>query len=401
MKEKLAILGGKPIRHDKIFYGKQYIDEDDIKAVENVLRSPLITCGPKVQEMEDKICQMTGAKYALLVSNGTAALHLACMAEQLHKGDEVITTPITFAASSNCILYCNATPVFADVDKNTYNISPIEIEKKITKNTKGIIAVDYTGQAAQLNEIRSICEQHHLFLIEDAAHALGTSYCGKMVGSIADITTFSFHPVKTITGGEGGAITTNDFKLYKRMKLLRTHGITRNYDEMCCKSNEPWYNEQVELGFNYRITDFQAALLISQLNKLNQFIHRRKEIVGRYNAAFTDMKEIIIQENINESDTAPHLYVLQLNIEELTVNREQIFKALAAENIIPNVHYMPVYYHGYYQKLGYQKGICPEAEKLYDAILTLPLYYSMTDSDVEDVIAAVKKVISFYSKDRV
>ncbi len=395
---KPAILGGSPVRDTKISYGRQYIDEADILAVSGVLRSGYVTCGPKVAELEAKLCEITGAKYAVAVSNGTAALHIACMAIDLGPRDEIITTPITFAASANCALYCGAKPVFADINPETYNISPASIRAHITPATKAVVAVDFTGQAAELDEIRSICREHNLILIEDAAHSIGTKYNGQGVGSIADMTTFSFHPVKTVTSGEGGAVTTNDENLYRRLLRLRAHGVTRNIDEMNNPCDAPWYYEQVELGYNYRITDFQCALVTSQLNKLPLFSKRRKEIVNRYNEAFSDMTEITVQKEIPASDTTRHLYILQLNLEQLNCNRREFFDALTAENVCPQVHYIPVYYHSHYEKLGYKKGLCPNAEALYERILSIPLFYSMTDEDVESVITAVRKLIDYYKK---
>lgn len=394
--EPLAIFGGTPVRETPIYYGRQCIEEDDIEAVVATLKSDLITCGPRAAEFEKNLCKVTGAKYAVAVSNGTAALHLAALAAGFTGGDEVIVSPITFAASANCVLYCGAKPVFADINPETYNIDPASIRKLITPRTKGIVAVDFTGQAVQLDEIRQIAQEHHLILIEDAAHAIGTKYKGQPVGSIADMTCFSFHPVKTVTGGEGGAITTNKEELYRKLLRLRTHGITRNQSEMVHPTDAKWYNEQVELGFNYRITDFQAALLISQLNKLSRFSARRREIVKRYDEEFGKMPELVVQKEIPESDTTRHLYILRLNPERLTCDRRQFFDALYAENVCPQVHYMPVYYHSYYEKLGYQKGICPNAEKLYEEIMSIPLYFSLTDKEVEDTICAVKKVVAYY-----
>lgn len=393
---KLAILGGVPVRQSPIYYGRQYIDDADIESVVQVLRSDYLTTGPKIGELEQKLCALTGAKYAVAIANGTAALHAACAAAGIGPGDEVITTPITFAASANCVLYCGGTPVFADIDPQTYNISPASIREKITDQTKAVIAVDFTGQPAQLDEIRAICKEYDLLLIEDAAHSIGSKFSGQPVGSVADMTTFSFHPVKTVTGGEGGAVLTNDEGLYKQLALFRAHGITRDAAQMEQEPEGPWYYEQIELGYNYRITDFQAALIMSQLDKLDRFAARRREIVQRYDEAFADMPEIIIQKEIPQSDTVRHLYILQLNLERLRCTRREFFDALAAENVVPNVHYIPVYYHPYYQKLGYRKGICPVAERLYERILSLPLHYGMMDEDVESVIAAVKKAIDYY-----
>ena len=396
--DNLAIFGGTPVRDNTIYYGRQFIDQDDIEAVVETLKSDLITCGPKVEELEAKLCEVTEAKYAVVVSNGTAALHLAAMAAGIGEGDEVIVSSITFAASANCVLYCGGTPVFADIDPYTYNIDPEEIRKLITPKTKAIVAVDFTGQAVQLNEIREICKEHNLILIEDAAHSLGTYYDGKPVGSIADMTTFSFHPVKTITGGEGGAITTNDESLYKKLRLLRTHGITKSADEMVHPTDAIWYQEQVCLGYNYRMTDFQAALLLSQLKKLPAFSMRRKEIVEKYDDAFVMMPEIRIQREILESNTTRHLYVIRVVPENLKCTRREFFDALAAENVCPQVHYLPVYWHPYYESLGYEKGLCPNAESFYEEAMSIPLYFSMSDKDVEDVITAVKKVVEYYKK---
>lgn len=400
MDQKLAILGGKPVFEKKIGYGHQYIDDTDIYSVINVLKGDFLTCGSEIDKAEAKLCRITGAKYAVLVSNGTAALHAACYAAGIHEGDEVITTPMTFAASANCILYCKGKPIFADIDADTYNIDPKEIERKITDKTKAVIAVDFTGQAVNLEIINDICEKHNLILIEDAAHSIGTKYKGMSVGSIADMTTFSFHPVKTITAGEGGAIVTNNEVLYKRLLLFRTHGITRNRDWMNKKTEGGWYYEQIVIGMNYRLTDIQAALLSSQLDKLDMFAKRRKEIVQMYDRAFKTRPEIVLQKEIPQSDTVRHLYLLQLNLEMLNVGRREVFDALSAENIGCNVHYIPVYYFPYYKELGYKKGICPQAEKLYERLITIPLFYGMTNEDVQKVIIAVNKVINYYKKFR-
>ncbi|MBP9996414.1 MAG: UDP-4-amino-4,6-dideoxy-N-acetyl-beta-L-altrosamine transaminase [Lachnospiraceae bacterium] len=395
---KPAIEGGTPIRDKKIYYGHQYLDEADYNAVLDVLKSDYLTCGPKIEELEAKLCKITGAKHAVVCSNGTAALHIAAMAAGVKPGDEVITTPITFAASANCALYCGAIPVFADINPKTYNIDPDSVEAHITDKTKAIVAVDYTGQAVELDRLREIAHKHNLILIEDGAHSIGTLYKGQSVGSIADMTTFSFHPVKTVTAAEGGAVMTNDDALYERLALFRSHGITRNTNLMKNESDGPWYYEQVELGYNYRMTDVQAGLLISQLDKLQMFKERRKQLVDRYNAAFANVDGIIIQEEIPESDTCRHLYILRLNTKVLNVNRRQFFDAMGAEGICCNVHYIPVYYFPHYESLGYKRGLCPNAESLYEEMLSLPLYYGMTDADQEDVINAVKKLVEYYHK---
>ena len=394
--EKPAIEGGTPVRETPIFYGHQYIDEADIQAVVEVMKSDYLTCGPKIGELEKKLCDVTGAKYAVVCANGTAALHIAALCAGVGEGDEVITTPITFAASANCALYCGARPVFADIDPETYNIDPAKVEAAITPRTKAVVAVDYTGQSVELGPIREICKKHGLVLIEDGAHVIGTTYKGRPNGSIADMTTFSFHPVKTVTGGEGGAVLTNDEILYKKLLLYRAHGITREEKLMEHEPDGPWYYEQISLGYNYRITDMQAALIISQLDKLPMFSARRKEIVKRYDEAFRKMPELFVQREISESDTTRHLYILRIVPEKLKINRRQFFDALAAENVHCNVHYIPTYYFPYYEKLGYERGLCPNAEKLYEEIMSIPLYYGLSDEDVEDVIRAVKKVVAYY-----
>ena len=394
--EKPAIEGGTPVRETKLFYGHQYIDDADVKAVSEVLVSDYLTCGPKITELEERLCKLTGAKYAVMCSNGTAALHIAALAAGVGEGDELITTPITFAASANCALYCGAKPVFADINPRTYNISPQSVAQKITDKTKAVVAVDFTGQAVELDSLLELCHQKGIVLIEDGAHSIGTKYNGKPIGSIADMTTFSFHPVKTVTGGEGGAVLTNREDLYQKLLLYRSHGITKEERFYENESHGPWYHEQIDLGYNYRITDIQCALILSQLEKLDLFAGRRREIVQKYNEAFRKLPELFVQEEIAESDTVRHLYILRIVPERLKIDRRGFFEALAAENIACNVHYIPVYWHPYYEKLGYQKGICPNAEKLYNEILSLPLYYSLTDEDVADVIAAVEKIVAYY-----
>lgn len=396
--EKPAIEGGRAVRESKIYYGHQYIDEADIQAVVDVLRSDYLTCGPKITQLEERLCEITGAKYAVACSNGTAALHIACLAAGVGEGDEVITTPITFAASANCALYCGARPVFADIDVQTYNIAPASVARCVTDKSKAVVAVDFTGQSVELDELMQICRDNGMVLIEDGAHVIGTTYKGRHNGSIADMTTFSFHPVKTVTGGEGGAVLTNNREYYEKLLLYRTHGITRDEKLLEHPSDGAWYYEQLALGYNYRMTDIQAALIISQLDKLEMFSARRKEIVARYNEAFANLTGITVQKEIPESDTTRHLYILRIKPEELTIDRKQFFEALEAENVCCNVHYIPTYYFPYYEKLGYRRGICPNAEKLYEEIISLPLYYAMTDEDVESVIEAVRKIAGYYAR---
>lgn len=397
-KSKLALHGGKPIRDIYLPYGKQWIDDDDIKAVIDALKSDYITTGPTISQFEKAVAEFVDAKYAVAFSNGTAALHAACFAAGIKENDEVITTPLTFAASSNCILYVGGHPVFADIDPRTYNISPKSILSQITEKTKAIIAVDFTGQPAEYDEIISIAKNSGNIVIADGAHSLGATYKEKKVGTIGDMTMFSFHPVKHITTGEGGMITTNNEDYYEKLLQFRGHGITRDPQKLS-KKNEPWYYEMQELGFNYRMTDIQAALGLSQMEKLKTFIEKRREFAKKYNDAFDDMDAIITPFQQHACHSSWHLYIIRINFKKLNTNRSEIFKALQAENIGVNVHYIPVYLHPYYQKIGYKKNLCPIAEKIYQEIITLPLFPKMSERDLNDVIAGVKKVISYYSSD--
>ncbi|MGV8145774.1 MAG: UDP-4-amino-4,6-dideoxy-N-acetyl-beta-L-altrosamine transaminase [Alkaliphilus sp.] len=398
MGTKLAIHGATPARENMLAYGKQTIENDDIKAVTDALKGDLITTGPTTALFEDAVAKYTNSKYAVAVSNGTAALHAACFAAGIKKGDEVITTAMTFAASANCVLYQKAKPVFADINPKTYNIDVASIEKQITKKTKAIIPVDYTGQPADLDEIMHLADKHNLIVIEDAAHSIGAEYRNKKIGSIADMTEFSFHPVKHITTGEGGVITTNNREFYEKLMLFRTHGITKDVNKLINKEEGSWYYEQQELGYNLRITDIQCALGISQLKKLDSFVTRRREIANLYNSAFSQIEEIEIPFQEDDRNSSWHLYIIKLNLERLNATRKEIFNALRAENIGVHVHYIPVYYMPYYKQLGYKKGLCPNAESLYERIITLPLFPKMTNKDVDDIIKAVSKVITYYKK---
>lgn len=398
MEDKLAILGGTPVREKFISYGMQTIEEDDINAVVSTLRSNFLTQGPKIPEFEKKVAEYCGAKYAVAVSTGTAALHCACFAAGVGKGSEIITTPITFAATGNCALFLGGKVKFADIQKDTYNIDPTKIEKLITKETKAIIPVDFAGQPCELDEIITIAKKHNIVVIEDACHAIGAEYRSKRVGPIADMTVYSFHPVKHITTGEGGMIVTNNKEFYDKMVLFRTHGITKDA-RLLEKNDGDWYYEMHELGYNYRITDMQCALGTSQLAKLDRFIARRREIVKKYNAAFKGMQEIVTPVERDYVKGAYHLYMLLVNPEKLTVGRKQVFDALRKENIGVHVHYIPLHLLPYYRKnMGYKKGDLPAAEDYYDRAITIPLFPAMTDKDVEDVIKAVKKVIGYYKK---
>lgn len=378
-------------------YGQQWITEEDIEQVVRVLRSNYLTTGPAVKQFEEEIAKKIGAKYAVSISNGTAALHAACFAAGIEQGDEVITTPITFAATSNAVLYCGGKPVFADINPVTYNIDVEDIRRKITDKTKAIIPVHFTGQPCEMDAILKIAKEYNLIVIEDAAHALGAEYKQKKVGSIGHMTTFSFHPVKHITTGEGGMITTDDEVFYEKMLQFRTHGITRESKKLI-QNEGPWYYEQQFLGYNYRMTDIQAALGISQLKRLDPFLQKRKEYVELYTKAFEGLEGVIIPRQLQEVKSAWHLYILQFDLEKLTISRKEIFEKLSNKKIGVNVHYIPVYYHPYYQKLGYQKGICRNAEKLYDQMITLPLFPKMEKEDVLYVIEKVKKIVNEYKK---
>jgi len=390
-------LSNKPIRDSYLPYGRQWIDEEDVQSVVNVLKSDYLTTGPAVNEFEQAVAFYVGAKYAIAFSNGTAALHGACFAAGIGKDDEVITTSMTFAASSNCILYQGGKPVFADIDSRTYNIDPKKVEELITDRTKAIIPVHFTGQPVELDAIHQIAKNHNLVVIEDAAHALGATYKGNRVGSLSDMTMFSFHPVKHITSGEGGIITTNNEEYYQKLLQFRSHGITREPDKLI-ENHGPWYYEMQFLGFNYRMTDIQAALGTSQLKKIDKFVELRKKYALKYDEAFKEINEIQTPYQYQYGSSSWHLYVIRLALEKLTGSRKEIFEALLNENIGVNVHYIPVHLQPYYQQLGYQKGICPNAEKLYEEIITLPLFPAMTEEDVNDVISAVNKVINYYRK---
>lgn len=385
------------IRNEILPYGQQSIDQDDINAVVEVLQSDWLTTGPKIDEFEEKVADYCDAKYAVALSSGTAALHAACYAAGITDGDEVITTPITFAATANSVLYQNGSVVFADINSNTYNIDLNEIENKITSKTKAIIPVDFTGQPVEIDKIMELAAENNLIVIEDAAHSFGAEFKDKKIGSIADMTTFSFHPVKNITSGEGGMVVTDDYEYYKAIKDFRTHGITKNDKEYINESHGPWYHEQQFLGYNYRMTDIQAALGISQLNKIGRFNGRRREIADAYNDAFKDVDAIITPFQKEHVNSSWHLYVIKLKLEVINTDRKKIFEELRKANLGVNIHYIPVYYHPYYQNLGYNKGICPEAEIVYDRIITLPLFPKMTDRDIEDVIEIVTKIISRFT----
>ena len=377
---------------DFIPYARQWIDEEDIQAVAEVLRSVSLTTGPTVTHFGEAVAKVAGTKYAVAIANGTAALHAAVAAAGIGPGDEVITSPITFAASANCALYVGATPVFADIDPRTYNLDPADVERKITPHTKAIIPVHFTGQPCDMERLQALAKRHNLLLIADGAHAIGALYKDRPVGEFADMTTFSFHPVKQVCTGEGGAIATDSEGLTERMTWFRSHGITRDPKKFRY-GNQPWYYEQQELGFNYRLTDIQSALGISQLKKLPMFLQKRREYAQMYSEAFQNLPGIITPWQHPDTESAWHLYVIRFQLEALNADRDQLYQELWDRGIGVNVHYIPVYYHSYYRDLGYSKGLCPEAEKLFEAMLTIPLYPAMQQSAVERVIETIWSVV--------
>jgi perosamine synthetase len=374
-------------------YGRHWVDEQDIQAVVAALRSDWLTTGPRVAEFEEAFARAAGARFAVAVSSGTAALHAAAFAVGIGPGDEVITTPMTFAATTNAVRYQGGTVVFADVRADTLGLDPTAVEPLITPRTKAIITVDYAGQPSDLDELGALAGRHDLSLIEDASHALGATYRGRRVGTLARVTTFSLHPVKHITTGEGGMVTTDDPALAHRLRIFRTHGITTE-----ARERDGWLYEMVALGYNYRLTDFQCALGLSQLGKLPAWLARRRAIARRYAAAFAGLPEVEPLAALPDREPAWHLYVVRLALARLRADRGEIFRALRAENIGVNVHYIPVPWHPYYQALGYKKGAWPVAEQAYERLVSLPLFPAMTDRDVDDVVAAVGKVLEHFRR---
>ena len=385
-------------------YGKQTLDEEDIQAVVDVMKSDWLTQGPKIAEFEKAVSARSGAGFGVALATGTAALHAACFAAGVGEGDEVITAPITFAASGNCALFLGADVRFVDVRPDTYCLNPKKLEKAITKKTKAVIPVDFAGQPCDMEEIGAIAKKHGLTVIHDAAHSLGASYRGKPVGSLADMTIFSFHPVKLITTGEGGMVVTNRKDLDTKLRLFRTHGITTDESLMDAapmadnegpfKSNPAgragWYYDMFALGYNFRITDMQCALGLSQLKKLEGFIKRRREIAAKYTEVFSKEDRFIAPHQEKDRESAWHLYMLRLRLDRLKKSRRQIFDELRSLGIGVHVHYIPLHLLSFYRKkFGHKRGDFPIAEAYYDSALTLPLFPSLTDEDTDRVIRAV------------
>lgn len=372
-------------------YGRQSIADDDIAAVVGALRSPYLTQGPRVQEFEAALAAYCGARYAVVVNSGTSALHAAYAAAGFGPGDEFITTAMTFVATANAGLWQGARPVFVDIDPRTGNIDPQKIEEKITVKTKAIAPVDYTGRPADLDAINAIAKKHNLIVIEDGAQSLGGALNGRRVGSLADLTTLSFHPVKLITTGEGGAILTNNEAYYKNLKRFITHGV--RYQDFIMTKPGDWYFEMTDLGLNYRLTDFQCALGLSQLKKLDKFLARRRALAASYKAAFAGLPDIITPPPDDANvQSAWHLYAIRLGA-RLVSKKAEIFSRLRAQGIGAQVHHVPVHMHPYYRTHGYANISLPETEKWYDAVMSLPLYPDLSEPDQQYVIEAVKSAV--------
>jgi len=378
-------------------YGRQSIDENDVAAVCSVLRSDWLTTGPKVAEFEEALAQFVSAKYAVAVSSGTAALHTAMYAIGIGPGDEVILPPMTFVATANSVVFQGGTPVFADVDPDTLLVDPNEVEAKITPRTKAIVAVDYAGQPCDYDALRDIADRYGLFLVADACHALGAEYKGEKVGTLADLTVFSFHPVKHITTGEGGMVVTDNPEFVQKMRRFRNHGITTDHRERT--EQRTWHYEMVALGYNYRITDVQCALGISQLQKFPRFLEHRQEIAKRYDEVFSGILEITPLSVRQDVFHTYHLYIIKVDFDALKIDRDRLFRNLREKGIALNVHYIPVHLHPFYmKKYRARPGLCPMAERSYERIISLPLFPAMTDDDVERVISALIEVTHIVRK---
>ncbi|MBN07635.1 MAG: UDP-4-amino-4,6-dideoxy-N-acetyl-beta-L-altrosamine transaminase [Rhodospirillaceae bacterium] len=392
-------------------YARQSLTEDDIAAVVDVLRGNWLTQGPNIVAFEEAVATRVGADFAVAVATGTAALHCACYAAGVGPGDNIITSPITFAASGNCALYLGADVKFVDIRPDTYCFDPEKLEAAITPETRAIVPIDYTGQPCDIDPINEIAKRHGIAVIQDSAHALGAEYKSSPVGALSDMSIFSFHPVKHIAMGEGGLVATNDEELAARIRLFRTHGISNEpsmmqlQDQAADRASDktrdmngpekaPWYYEMQALGFNYRITDIQCALGTSQLKKLDKFLQRRREIASAYNDAFSQSPLLTIPFQEADRQSAWHLYMLRLNLDKMTKTRRQVFDDLRSSGIGVHVHYIPVHLLPYYRdRYGHDRGDFPEAESYYDSALTIPMFPAMTDDEVDRVISTVIEVV--------
>ena len=380
-----------------IYYGKQSIDTADIQSVVDVLNSDFLTQGPVLEQFEKKVAQYCGAKYAVAVTNATSALHIACRAAGLGKGDVLWTSPITFTASANCGRYCGADVDFVDIDAATYNMSPDELEQKLQQaKAKGrlpkvVVPVHLAGQSCDMRRIQELSVEYGFTILEDASHAIGADYLDTKVGSCAysDMAVFSFHPVKIITTGEGGMVLTNNEVLYKKLCLYRSHGITRDAALMTHEADGPWYYQQIDLGYNYRMTELQAALGFSQMDKLDEFVARRRYLVSRYDELLQDLP-MITPHVLEGANPSWHLYMVRVDFSKLQMNKVQLFAEMEKRGIVLNLHYIPVHTQPYYQGLGFKQGDFPQSEKYYEEIFTLPLYYGLTEEQQDDVVAALR-----------
>lgn len=396
MSDRLAIDGGAPVRSALLPYARHAIAQDDVQAVVDALTSGWLTTGPRVPALERAIADLVGARDAVAVSSGTAALHAAAFAAGVGPGDEVVVPALTFAASANAVCYLGGTPVFADVRADTLNVDPDDVAAKITPRTRAIVAVHYAGQPADLDRLAALARERGVRLLEDAAHALGAEYRGRRVGGLTDLTAFSFHPVKHVAAGEGGLVATSDALLAVRLRRFRNHGFATEFRERDAQGLV--YAPMVDLGFNYRITDIQCALALSQLGRLEAGLKRREEIAGRYRAELAALDGLRLPEVAGHVRHGWHIFPVLLDLERLRADRRALVAALRAENIGAAVHYVPVYWHPYYEGRGYARGLCPRAEQAFERLVSLPLFPSMTEADVDDVITAVGKVLRHYAR---
>ena len=380
-----------------IYYGKQSVSGDDIRAVADVLRSPLITQGPMVECFEQRMAEYCGAKYAVAVTSATAALHIACRAAGLGEGDTLWTSPITFVASANCGRYCGADVDFVDIDDATYNMSVDELEKKLAAGgrPKVVIPVHLCGQSCDMERIHALAQKYGFTVIEDASHATGATYKDTRIGSCgySEMAVFSFHPVKIITAGEGGMVLTNRKDLYDKLSILRTHAIVRDSAQMTHEPDGEWYYQQIDLGYNYRMTDFQAALGYSQMDRLEAFVARRRRLAKRYDELLADLP-LRTPKQASDTNSSWHIYVVRMDKDRVPKSKQTIFEEMRERGIQLNLHYIPVHLQPYYEKLGFRRGDFPVSEQYYEEAFTLPIYYDLTDAEQEQVVSALKEVLS-------
>ena len=381
-----------------IFYGKQSIDQNDIDAVVEVLKSDFLTQGPALEKFEKCVAEYCGAKYAVAVTSATAALHISCLATGLGKGDILWTSPITFTASANCGRYCGADVDFVDIDPSTYNMSIAELEKKLQAaeiKPRVVVPVHLAGQSCEMDKIYKLSQKYGFKVIEDASHAIGADYKETKVGccKYSDMTVFSFHPVKIVTTGEGGMVLTNDKDLYEKLVLYRSHGITRDPKLMTGTADGPWYYQQIDLGFNYRMTDMQAALGYSQMQKVNEFVSKRRYLAKRYNELLKNINGIQLPDQNEDTKSSWHLYVVRVDFSKISKTKNQIFAEMKEKGICLNLHYIPVHTQPYYENLGFKGGDFPNSEKYYEEAFTLPLYYSLTDEQQDHIVKSLVEVL--------